>query len=94
MKVTVPCPITGRPLTCDIKEAKTQAEAKARAIHRLKKAAETFTDGQKAELKAKFQQQQSVLEQVQLTLATKMLHGLKNKQLDLMNLEALTRLMR
>jgi hypothetical protein len=94
MKVTVPCPVTGRPLTVDIKNVKSEAEARARAIHRLKKAAETFSEDEKKAIVARYQAHQQKRDQAQLVLAMKVLDGLKNKsELDVMNLEALTRLM-
>jgi hypothetical protein len=87
--------VTGRPLTVDIKNVKSEAEARARATHRLKKAAETFSEAEKKDIIARYQAHQQKLGQAQLILATKVLNGLKNKsQLDEMNLDALNALTR
>jgi hypothetical protein len=93
MKVKVPCPVTGRMLSVDIKEAKSEAEARARANHRLKQAAATFTESEKQNIRNRYNKQKQTLEQAQMVLASRLHSGLKNGQLDLMNLEALTRLM-
>jgi len=78
MKVTVTCPVTGRPVRMNVKEATTEAEARSRAKFRLKKWAEDLDEATRNQIVQSFKAIEAANEAKQLAIADKVLRDLHN----------------